>query len=482
LDAEGRFRLRADGAEQHAIVAHDERTTRFHPSTSNEVNEPALRPETRVLTLKAGEELDIGSLLLGEGEAIEGHVLAGKSLLQTPGRARARLQEKSATSWQNLDWIGGRFELHEQNIELTEAEGFRITGLGPLSYELSAVPKHAGSGKPSWIRDRTKPRVVATASATAIQLPIDRAMVTIEVRGEGMPVAEAGLSYSLPGSDSETMSLTDSEGRATIELDLATGIQLEASDPRYGSKKLELTPDDLLVSDRYVIEFDGPPLETAQLVVVPYVADPAQLEGVRISLFMYETSTTPPEELEQVRAKPMRDASSRGDHVSVTPQGKGPTLTREGEARLVSELRAGRYFVCLSPGASKPGQHSFLLGDTFEVELPPGQRVVHDWNPVLGGAVRLEISGSGPAVSASILGLDETPVDANFYASVPGSRSRSIHSGSTSDLNGEIEVKPALPAGQYTLRFRMADKSNRSIPFRIEAGQMTELAVDLSKL
>ncbi len=481
-DAEGRFRLRADGAEQHAVVAHDERTTHFHPGIATEVNAPAVRPETRVLAVALGEKRDIGTLQLGEGESIEGHVLAGRGPTLIPGRARAQLQERSASSWLNLDWISERFELHGQFLELTAAGDFKITGLGPLAYELSAVPKHEGSGKPSWIRDRTKPRVVVTASATGIQLPIDRVMVTIEVRAEGMPVAEAGLSYSLPGSDSETMSLTDLEGRATIELDLSTGINLEATDPRYTPKKLELRPDDLLVSDRYVIEFDGPPLETAQLVLVPHVVDPAQLEGVNISLFLYETSTTPPDELERGRANPTRDASSRGDHVFVTPSGKSPTLVREGDARSVSDLRTGRYFVCISPGSSTPGQDCFLLGDAFEVDLPPGQRVVHDWNPVLGGAVRLEVSGSGPAVRASILGPDEILIDAYFYGSVPGTPGRRIHSGSTSDLYGEIEVRPALPVGQYTLRIRMADKSDRSIPFRIEAGQLTDLAVDLSKL
>jgi RNA polymerase sigma-70 factor (ECF subfamily) len=482
LDAEGRFRLRADGAMQHAVVVHDERTTNFHPRIASEVNQPALRPETRVLALDAGEQLDIGILSVGEGESIEGHVVPVGGMTRVPGRVRALFEAKPTTSWQNLDWIGGQFELHGQLVDLTAEGEFRISGLAPLAYAMSTVPKHKGSGNPIWFRDRSKSSPVVTASAIGVELQLDRVMVTIEVRAEGLPVDHAGLSYEVSGADSSGTTSTNSDGMRTFELDLGKDLTFEASDPRYGSKKLELSAEDLLVSDHYVIELEGPAVEPAQIVVVPNVRDPAHLENVLLDISLFETSMTPPERLERERKSPARNAVGGSESVSVTPRGKWPVRARDGEARILSDLRPGRYLVCVSPRASKPEQSCFLLAEAFEVDLPAGQRVVHDWRPELGGVVRLEFSGTGSASRAEILGTDDVSVDARFQTSSPDSYGLSTHGGSCPITMGAVDVRPSLPRGPYNLRIHMADKTIRSIPFQIEAGRVTDVVVDLSTL
>jgi RNA polymerase sigma-70 factor (ECF subfamily) len=485
LDAEGRFRLRADGAEQHAVVAHDERTTRFDPRLATVGNDQALRPDTRLVTTTADEDLDVGTLALGEGESIAGRVRPSGRPASPPGRVRATLQEGSRTTWRNLTWIEGRFELGGQVMDLTDASEFRITGLAPRPYVLSALPDHMGTEHRISFHNRSSPRAVATASATGVAIAVDRVVVTIEVLAEGLPVADAALKYSWdpqPEDRGEAGTFTDREGKVTFELDLGTGLQLEASDPRYAPKELHLSAEQLQASDHHSIELEGPAVETAQLVLVPRVSDPALLEGVFLDLFLFETSTAPREELEGARANPARDVSGRGEAVQVSPSSGAPTRAREGDARTLSEIRAGRYLVCVSPRAAEQGRACFLLADSFELDLPPGQRVVHDWHPRVGGAVRLSFTGSGTAQRAEILGPDEQLVEARYCTSVAGTDSRRTWFGGTSELTGTIDILPALPLGAYTLRIRMADKTDRSIPFQVEAGRVTDVNVDLSTL
>ena len=91
-------------------------------------------------------------------------------------------------------------------------------------------------------------------------------------------------------------------------------------------------------------------------------------------------------------------------------------------------------------------------------------------------------TGLDPASRAEILAPDGQPVDARFSTSVAGTAGRRTYSLSTTELNGAVDVRPALLPGRYTLRIRMADKSNRDIPFDIEAERVADVVVDLSTL
>jgi RNA polymerase sigma factor (sigma-70 family) len=486
-DVEGRFRLRADGAERHAVVAMEARSFSAASWFSVDGGAPALHPETRLLTLQAGEERDLGTLVLGIGESIRGRVTAvNRSLPQ--GRVMATLRNASNQGISNLAWIDDHFELARQSAVWTDAGDFELLGLGPYSYALSArpAPHHSDPSKKFLTFSRkVDDQLIVEAPKTGVQLALDRLCVTVAIRGNGIPIAGAALGIHFTDEDGmstgDQWSFADEDGEVQIELHPKQGLHLEGSDTRYGSKELRLTEEDLLASDHFLIDLEGPAVEPATLVVASMSGEDA-LKDLRLNLYLYEISTTPPEDLERARASTPGIGSSGPalDHVWVEPQGRWPELVRGVGTWTLTGVRAGHYLVCLYPKPADAEVPSLVLPDRFEIELPAGARVIHDWQPKVGGSVRLNFTGQANVRRVELLDSAEAPVQAGYSWNQPGSSQST--SSTHLPLSGTVLVQPALEPGTYVLRFTMNDRSTRTVPFDVATGRVTDVPVDLAKL
>jgi RNA polymerase sigma-70 factor (ECF subfamily) len=488
-DAEGRFRLRADGAERHVVVAMDERALAQDPLFAIDDEEQALRPESTVMTLAPGEERDLGTLRLTEGESIEGRVSATAGAEPPPGRVFVQLQGSERQGPGNLAWIDGRYELRSQSARWADNGEFRVVGLGATAFTVEALPRANSPAKRSMWLNRKEARVTVRAPARGVQLPLERVSVTIEVRGDGVPIPRAGLRFFtyLDGeATGQSGSGTDELGRLTIELDPGAGLHVEASAPGYEPKELRLGASELTSSDHFPIDLVGPPVEPATLVLAPTSTTPDVLEAVVLDVFLYETSKVPANELEAARGRPSEVSQSgangrQTDTVHVSPPDGWLKVTREGFARVVTGIRPGRYLVRIGVRADRLGTPCFVLSELFELELASGQRAVQDWRPRLGGTVRFNLSGAEDNTTrAELVGMEGDPLNVQVHWTDAGNPGND-RSGTRVPLKGVSEIRTALVPGSYHLRIRQAGQVERRVTFQIEAGRATDVVLDLGQ-
>jgi hypothetical protein len=142
-------------------------------------------------------------------------------------------------------------------------------------------------------------------------------------------------------------------------------------------------------------------------------------------------------------------------------------------------LRPGRYLFVARCSKTRGGDQGTVLGTSFVAELSEGKTSTHTWQAEHGGVVRIEITTGKDAPDLARVDLltrdgEDLPVWFQTTGNAPSSTSISSP--------GAYEVHPVLPAGEYTLKVFLSGRIERTIGFRVDAGQTTDLHVDLADL
>ncbi len=469
-ESNGGFRLRADDAAEHVVVAF----LNYEPM---EEQFPT-RPDSRVMAIEKDGVHELAPLVLDDGAAIEGRVVLLGAEKPPTGRILATLLGGQQPTFGNLSWLDGRFENSQVRVRWTESGGFRVPGLAPRIHVLSP---HGWQVQSEWptitLGAVSSLQVEFAAPATEVELILQRTRVNFVVTAEGVRIP--GASVWVYEGNGWHGTRTGSEGRFSIALDSREGLpreglHLKIEDPRFPRKELRLTSEELTRDEWIPIELDGVAVEPATLVV-GLVGDSSQaLKDTVVGFLLYDMDQMSADEL-KAALNGLPVIGSQKSYASISPSNEFPKIDTAGSRWILSEFRAGRYHVRVLPRPAEKGARSLVLPEEFEIQLLPGRSAEHSWTPRLGGALRLNFIGADVARYASLLGQDGRPMVRNYRRS-DGSNS------SMAMIPGVNEVDPPMPAGVYELLIKMLDRSTRTIPIRIEAGRVNDVEVDLSKL
>jgi RNA polymerase sigma factor (sigma-70 family) len=479
-DESGRFRLRADSTQEHAVVA-------FVHHELNQEDAPSLRPETRRLVLEPGQELELEPLDLGEGESLSGRVTLVGGAAVPAGRLAAKFKSTSIGYVEDLYWQDGRFE-HSRVDGAWKSDGiFRLTGLSPHLCRLVATPFGSTPSSPPVIRvgDTKASELELLPSASDITLVLDVVQLVIGVFGQGEPIAGAKVQAKWktgPTGWSSTWGKTDSMGRVVVEVDPESGLDLEILDARWPRKQVSFTPAELTPFRVIEIQLDGEPREPAVLAI-HFQGDRALLANSIIDLDLYDVDKYTKEELNQWLSSGSVVSGSVGRlHSGVLgfawlkPDGGKLEWTESDGAWVAADVPPSSYVVRLRPRPRERGGACFLRARDFEVDLSSGERVELDWMPDIGGTARINLTALQTLKSAGLLDAEGSEV--NTYYNSDGPEPGGFHGSSVMQGPGLFELSAVLAPGTYALRLKLTDGTTRELPVRIEAGRVNDVTIE----
>jgi RNA polymerase sigma-70 factor (ECF subfamily) len=476
LDASGRFRLRADQSQEHAVVAFVQASR----------GDPTLRPETRRVLLESGRALELDPIFLGEGECISGRVVLLGGGSPPPGRVRADLPKLRGGNPFDLEWKGECFEIASVEQRWSENGEFRLTGLGPQIYRvLPAVASSLSAIPTIYVEDSTSTEVEIVPPAADVSLVLDVVEITFGILGKDAPVAGATVKATWkvgPTNFRGSWVRTDELGRAAVVLDPANGLDLEITDARWPFKQVSFTPEELTPFRVIEIQLEGAPQQLGSLAI-RCAGDRETLSGTVVDLDLYEVDRYSPEDL-KFR---LRQSSVVSGYVGRAPPPRGlgkvnlwPSWQKLEWAEVdgtwvVSGLPPGRFVARLSPRAATSPGRCVLLRQDFEFELEPGQRHDIEWRAEAGGSLRLNLTALTNLRSGGLKDAEGAKLNVRYLQDGP--TPGSIHGGSGIQGPGLYDVNDALPAGTYELALTLEDGSKHSLPVKVEAGKVLDVTV-----
>jgi RNA polymerase sigma factor (sigma-70 family) len=487
LDGSRRYRLRADDAEEHVVVAWVEDANGLRslaPSAGG-----SLRPASSVLRLpRIGQnELELEPLLLQEGAVISGR-MHGDTALEL--LASCAPDVKGGRMRRSLIWLGDRFENGPVAASLGPDSTFTIPGLAPIDYVLSpnAVMRASSEDRDNVYRflSNQDSEVHVQAPARDVRLEFRWVDVVFEVIGGGMPVPRAGIRFlieQLPERAGFTPSShateTGENGRLRLQCDPRHALHVTISDPRYEPKEFRFDVAQLVSGAEFRLEFDGPAI-APPLLVLSYSGDLAELgqpDGIGFTAFDCSGRSGP--EVEAALSTAFLAERGPGwPDVPAIHLGRVRWAADHGTWS-TDELRPGRYLIATRRAMIRSGVHSEFVGSAFVVDLPAGSTVRHAWSGSFGGTARLTVQKSRADSPDLLSGWIDDAAGVAVPVLLTDIGGRITHS--RLDRPGSYVVVPAMPPGDYVLQLNLRGGVTRRIPFRVNPAGTTDVYVDLSE-
>ncbi len=475
LGPDGTFRLRADAANEHAVVAY------LDPEGDGQPR--GLRPETRVVALPRNGVLDLDPIVLGKGATIAGRVSFPSNAEPSAGRVQILLQAtdtrrlpsgRLARRFPPLAWKDGRFETGEVHADWDTAGRFRVSGLAPSRHRIVPALHWIQAEVPTLRLQDLAAEQKVTAPSFDLLIVMNIVGVAFVVKSDGIPASRASFKVVTREDENGTSwrgSQTDEQGRIFVILDPSGGMHCKVDDRVHAPNELRFSRAELLSGGPIEIALNEPMSETATLGIRLGLVARDLAEDLLLDVRLYDRSD--PTAMSFLRngvfSMAGTHAQAHAVHQSLQPE----MLIEPDRTQVVSRLRPASYVVLLSPRSADPSRPCLLLPDEFEVELLAGGRVDHEWHPEVGGALRINFIGTS-ANGASLLDGNDEQLDLNYRTETSTSSSPTIP--------GVNDVKQALSAGSYRLHIRMKDGTTRIVQVHVEAGRVNDVEIDLDSL
>jgi len=460
-DVEGSFALAIARGARCTVVATQPRAGAEHGFVDRRTTaRPELRAALAELDVAAGEEHDVGDLVMREGVAIRGRVelyargpAAGAVVVaRRPGNSTVLI---SATT-RAVDAASGVFL--SPACFADERGDFALEGLAPGPWEVAVAELPEGCFVPGTY-DRLKRLVEAPADGVALE--VELALVEFRCTTRGAPIE--GVRVRAGASNGATVAWR----RGSLGTDAlgATGI---AAAPR-----LELS---------WYLDASGFEEKRGKLVM------PAAGELAIVPIELVERPTRPALRLRirGPRGETIARNSARLYHLADdAPNYEQEFLADRDGWCVVHDVVPGRYRLTVRPGGGFSGGDGCFatIEETIEiaadrvveVELTaePAARLRVQARSADGALLpaRLRLfDDAGHEVETSPVSIDEDERGAIY--------SWSYHDGQLSTTH-PTSIDPALPPGRYEAYFTCAGFAERRVPLLLEAGRCTELDVVL---
>ena len=443
-DADGRFQFQLPDEGEVLLVA------------ATPTHLPAWQ---RVVLVPGGMDLDLGTLVVGDGAQVEGRFTVGGD--EPPYPVSFQLQREAQGAQLYWDWMSfmpspgtmlwtGQHVERFSNQALASKDGyFRVEGLEPGHHDLQLHGFNEGHGRMS----REPFGVTAPAQGLHFELGWSRIAVKLALEEPGKPLRAAKLVLERLGKDTERSDLFggELEGTAVREFVFDAGeplvflLELEGLEPL--RHELRAPP----AGERIEVLFEVPDLgNDARLLL--RLEEGAFSEGASFIVHVVSTASAPvPADLGLVGG---------GDHqVSV-----------EGGALVLEDLPPGPAYVLAYPGSYAGQRASMLLDASVEVQLVAGALAVADLQFLSAGRLQVGKRDGDDGWSwaaCQIADPNGDPVEATFVSYAPDGGGGASARGALPDL-GPSEVVPNLRPGRYTVT---VDGESREV--EVEAGLKT---------
>lgn len=475
-DAQGFYRLRLDGADEHVVVAYLRDPADRNDPTSHRSR---LRPDCQVVSRHRIGTGEVAPLVLRPGEIIEGRVHSAGGV----GVPNARLILERRDSWSfygdSLTWSDGRFELHRQELRLAEDGRFLFRGLSRAEYSLSTQASvRDPQGIPVVQVDDDRSALRVTAPASDVRVPLGRLRALFVIRGDGRPVSKAQVRVAWnkeDGGGRTQGTRTDVQGQVYLELDVQSEVTFRVDDPRFPVKELLVKGAELVPDGVVEVQLEGVELEPATLLVHLDAAQQTLGSGGLVNFWLYEAEGMSAEALDAILAASPPMTFGGSGSASVHQRNTRVGFSFDDGTWTLSGLPREKYLVRAVPAAREGGAEPLLLPTTFEIDLRPKELSEHTWRAEAGGLLRLNLSAVPGLTHAKLVELDGRTVPANYSTGRLGVAGHSIGNAATGAA--VYDVSPALPAGDYLLELSLENGAARSLPVRVEAGRINDFVV-----
>ncbi|MHC4730850.1 MAG: carboxypeptidase-like regulatory domain-containing protein, partial [Planctomycetota bacterium] len=432
-DDKGRYRLRAGRTGPYLVTAE---ATGFLPAHGS-------------VDLTVGHEVEAASLVLRRGLAITGRItingrapsaaVHGFALLRSGGRL---------LSWLLLGWKDGRLVRCTTTGRCDPNGDFRIAGLVPGSYEVSAKDLQGAHPDLGQAPGRPVREVEAPADGIHIDLPVSR--LRILVLADGAPAIRSGVLVT--GRSSMHLG-TDAQGR--VDLAVSPGASYEVQVWRAEFKPLKK-------------RLEAPPAGRSREIIL----DLERERPLGTVLVRFEPGDgVDPDSLPAEAGFGFFKAESKAANPG---QWRDP-IAKNGVFRLQG-LTPGRHRLVVRPGVTWHKGLSYWRPAETWVDIPDGDEVAVTIRIERGGLIRIVARApDGAPVRGPCTVRDDRGRNVPVVFQSDGG---TVQSSSWID-DGPTDVGPAFPPGTYTVELSPAGYRSATRHVRVEAGRTTDVALAL---
>jgi RNA polymerase sigma factor (sigma-70 family) len=458
---DGSFRLRSPSRGPHVVVA-------VAPSSLGGI----ARPANARVQLERDSPFDARVLHLGSRAVISGEAFLPDGRPPRVGQIRASMVSESGPmvgTWYieryYLMWTGETFENQGVHVSWDESGHFRLAGLAPGEYRLSADAHSPDydSRIPSNYSSVPADDPIVAAPAEGVRFELAVCSQLFVVRGLGAPQSKAVVRRPMEGGSSG--SSTDEHGRVIVGWSAHERQRLTFERAGFVSKEIELDPADVTPGQAMYVDLEpGPP--PGRLMIRPRGLSREILATDFLLISLYDPGA--PERPFNSWSKPQADLVTCVGGAFLPP----PARLENGEI-VISDVKPRRYRLLIQV-MSLARSASFAVPVQADVEIEPGETELFDWEPQHGGLVRLNYKDASGSRSVSLELRDGAgnKLDARFQNTTPPKRSGpSLHGP---DL---YEFDP-LPPGNYVLTLRLRGLPARILEFEVRAGETTDIDFD----
>jgi RNA polymerase sigma factor (sigma-70 family) len=467
LDESGRYRLRVGGAPVWVVVAW------LLPERGGS----RARPASLRLDGPLRGEIELVPLVLDPGAVVEGRIVKQGNVAPPPGSIFIH----AATNKRNLDdglaWQERSFELQHIDQEWKSDGSFRFEGLAPGPYRLqwATLGMREGQIPKLQVGGTTTAAVDVTAPVRDLLVPFDRVQFLLEVSGADGPVSRAKVMahWSIEGGSRGAGTTADELGRVVLELGPSDTVELEGTDAAAGQGRLSIRAADLVPGQRVelrLLPLDGPQ-GTLRLRGIGNASGIPSDGGM--NAYFYDLEQVSPEML-SVWLTSVPYSMTSGS-ASIEPPCPKLKMRFEDGVWTIEDLPRTRLFLRFLPSHVQREPRWLALGDEFEIDLTEEAEIELDWEPRLGGLLRFDLSALSELKSARLTSQEGKSLTLSYLSRMQGSSGYSI--GSLASSPDVYDIQPTLEAGAYRLEVTLLDKTRRSLPVQIVAGQVTDLVV-----
>lgn len=407
-------------------------------------------------------DVDVGELTLDGGVAIEGRAFHAGAPLEEGGEVIAWARDACWTLGppEHVVWDGERFRRANRTAVVSAGGRFRIDGLRPGTFELTAVPGAPGAHPVDYARvEGDGVAVEAPASDVLLDSRL-RAVEVLVVGDGGEPLARANVrrrAEGVPplrdvGNHLLGNPVADGFSRFWIHADAV--LDLDVRCPGFAPRELCVTARDFDPDGRLVVRLERVAPEAPLELVFTGPGAPG-LEGHRIALWWFADG------FQRLAPVPVRDGRARFTNC---PPG-------EYDAGVVVHAREG----------AGPEDQPLALFDPVAVPDSPAREETVEVPVALGGRIRLFVSGvvTGAPVAVALASGGEDRSPARLL--VPDSDGRGCET--------VAEVRPGVPhlvertlePGRYVVAADGEGYACDAVEVEVRAGETSEVQLVLRR-